>query len=71
MNVKVDGVVLETFGFTDSKVVDGVGLLTHGLVITCNGDWVQPDSVTTNWSQGASVMTNWGPNNNPIFGDDC
>ena len=50
-NVTVRGSALETEGFTANNTIDGLGLMTFGLIWSCNALWSpQYDNVTTTWA---------------------
>jgi hypothetical protein len=51
MDYRIDGQGLLENGLSSSDVVDGVGILTMGLIWSCFSPFVPPS--------GATIITNW------------
>lgn len=64
-DVTVKGFALETKGFTEGNQIDGLGLLTYGLIWGCDNIWTQYVSsntlIATSWTlaYGYSISTTW------------
>lgn len=66
-DVTVKGVALSTVGLTEGNTIDGLGLVTNGLIWDCQNIWYGPYTslgatlITTNWTlcAGTTVTTNW------------
>lgn len=60
-DVTPNGVALNTFGLTNQHRVEGVGLLTHGLVWPCGAIWTDiAGTTTTSWAACSGVTaTSW------------
>jgi Flp pilus assembly pilin Flp len=65
-DVTVRGVALENFGLTETETVEGLGLLTQGLIWPCAAIWYGPimstgaTTISTTWSAlGATITTSW------------
>jgi len=64
-DVTVRGSALLDYGLTEWQAVEGLGLLTKGLIWPCTSIWYGPlmstgaTAVTTSWSLMASVSTSW------------
>ncbi len=65
-DVTVRGVALLDYGLTETQTVEGVGLLTNGLIWPCASIWYGPimstgaTAVMSTWSlTTGDVLTNW------------
>lgn len=64
-DVTVKGVALSTVGLTEWNSIDGLGLVTKGLIWGCQNIWYGPwtstgaTQIATSWSLMASPVTNW------------
>lgn len=65
-DVTIKGVALSTYGFTGWDTYDGLGLVSDGLIWSCQNIWWGPyyttglTTVTTTWAAyGASITTSW------------
>ncbi len=64
-DVTIRGVALLNYGLTEWQTVEGVGLLTNGLIWPCASIWYGPITsngatvVMTTWSLLAAVTTGW------------
>lgn len=62
-DVTVKGAALETKGFTEGNQIDGLGLMTFGLIWGCDNIWTQYSTsmIVNGWSLyvGFTVATSW------------